>query len=310
MKPLVSVILTVYKRIDFFEQALLGALNQSFGDREIIVADDSGCRAAYEICKPYVAAGKIIYKENPRTLGVAASLREALREARGSYIAILNDDDVWEPEFLSRLVAPLEADATRVLAFSDHWIIDQKGEIDLRASEENTRRYARAGLPEGDIRDKAEFVLVKNGVPLAMAALFRRDALDLNLLVDAVSGAYDFWISCVLAASTGKFYYVPQRLTRYRVHSSMETGRRSPDKSENSVYIFSQLIERGWFPTMRSYIKKRLSLSLYQVGRDLLYFDRWQEARAYFRRALLVYPNGKAAVMGIASFFSGRFRWK
>ena len=308
MKPEVTVIVTVYKRTDFLSQALKSALAQTFQAREIIVVDDSGNAAASALCQPWVNAGQIRYRANPETLGIALSLRAAIEEARGEFISILNDDDVWEPNFLALLVPPLRADAARAIAFSDHWIISEEGVIDEAETEANTRRYGRFSLPEGDLNNPTHFVLVENGVPLAMAALFRKEAIDLSLLTPEVSGAYDFWISCLLAASGKKFYYVPQRLTRYRIHPKSETGRRAADKSENQVYVFSQLLERNWFPEMNTYLRSRLASALFRVGRDLLSFDRAREARGYFLKSFRMRPDWRPMLATVLSWFPRSWR--
>jgi glycosyltransferase involved in cell wall biosynthesis len=160
MDPLVSVLLTVYKRTKFLPHALESALRQSFTDYEIIVTDDSGNSVAAGVCRPHSDAGLIRYQANRETIGVANSLRVAMDEARGSYIAILNDDDIWEHNFLASLLPPLQSHERRVLAFSDHWIISENGTINAAATDANTRRYGRHGLAEGELNNAAEFVLV------------------------------------------------------------------------------------------------------------------------------------------------------
>lgn len=308
MKPEVTVIVTVHKRTDFLSQAVESALAQTFPAREIIVADDSGNAAASAPCESWVGAGQVRYRANPKTLGIARSLRAAIEDAQGEFISVLNDDDIWEPNFLASLVPPLRADAKRALAFSDHWIMSESGVIDHAETEANTRRYGRSSLSEGDVPNPAHFVLIENGVPLAMAALFRKDAIDLSLLTPDVSGAYDFWISCLLAASGKKFYYVPQRLTRYRIHPESETGRRAPDKSENQIYIFSQLLEHNWFPEMKRYLQSRLAGALFRLGRDRLFFDRVREARAYFMESFRIRPDWRPVLATLLSYFPGFLR--
>jgi glycosyltransferase involved in cell wall biosynthesis len=268
--PLVTVLVTVHKRIDFLAQALRSVLTQTLTNYEVLVADDSGTGAAQSVCASFADDRRLQYCPNPQTLGVAASLRLAIERSRGRYVAILNDDDLWEPEFLSRLLRPLEDDRRRVLAFCDHWIMNEDGALDVDASDQNTGRYGRSTLPEGDVADAEGFVLVQNGVPLAMGSLFRRAALDSAMLVPKVAGAYDFWISCLLAASAPRFYYVPARLTRYRVHSRMETARRSPDKSACLVFIFKTLLKKNYFPARRSYLRKRLHRARLRVAKDHL----------------------------------------
>lgn len=302
MKPEASVIVTVHKRVGFLLHALESAVAQTFPSREIIVADDSGNAAASSVCEPLVKTGHIRYRANPRTLGIAGSLRAAIAEAEGEFISILNDDDLWEPNFLSQLVPPLQNDTERVLAFSDHWIISENGSIDYNETEANTRRYGRSSLSEGDVSDPEHFVLVRNGVPLAMAAVFRKKALDLSLLTDEVSGAYDLWIACILAASKGNFYYIPRRLTRYRVHSQSETARRHKGRFENQVHIFSQLLDRNWFPKMNDFLRTALAGIFFMLGRDKLHFDRPRDARLCFIQSIRTKPSWRAAIAIVLSY--------
>ncbi len=289
--PLVTVVVTVHTRLDFLRDALQSVFDQTFQDVEVIIADDSGTAAGRAIAAPFVDGERVRYMANPQTLGIARSLQAALNMARGKYAAILNDDDLWEPEFLSRLVPALEADGRRVLAFADHWIITQGGALDRAATDRNTVRYGRADLNEGDVDAPARLVMERNGVPLAMAALFRVSALDARRLVPEVAGAYDLWISALLAATGGAFYYVPARLTRYRVHSGMETARRSPDKGECTVFILRSLIEQGCFPDLRDHLEARLATSTVGAGRDRLYFNQASEARHLFMDAFRLDPG-------------------
>jgi glycosyltransferase involved in cell wall biosynthesis len=289
--PLVTVVVTVHRRLEFLLDALQSVFAQTFQDFEVVIADDSGTASGRAIAAPFLEGERVRYMANPETLGIVRSLQAALGMARGRYAAILNDDDLWEPEFLDRLVPPLEADSRRVLAFGDHWIITGSGELDRDATERNTARYGRAGLREGEIDAPARFVLQQNGVPLAMAALFRVSALDAHRLVPEVAGAYDLWISALLAAGGGAFYYVPERLSRYRVHSGMETARRSPDKGECTVFILRSLIEQGSFPELKEYLEGRLARSTVGIGRDRLYFNETAEARNLFVAAFRLDPG-------------------
>jgi hypothetical protein len=227
---------------------------------------------------------------------------------RDIYIAILNDDDAWEPEFLDKLVLPLQGDQNISLGFCDHWIASEDGSLDLQRTEANSVHYGRDILPEGKIDNLEELVLEKNGVPMAMAAIFRKDAIDFGLLVSDVAGAYDFWLSCLLAASGRPAYYVPRRLTRYRVHGQMETGRKAPDKNKNMIFIYEKLIELNLFQKRINFLYKRYSQWYFQVGKDHLWFNQPTLARTYFFGALGSALNYKALCYMALSCLPRSFR--
>jgi glycosyltransferase involved in cell wall biosynthesis len=305
--PLVSVVLTVYKRLTFFEQALKSVQAQTFQNYEIIVADDSGTAAARALS---LASNdpRIRYHPNAESLGVALSLRAGAGHARGKYLAILNDDDLWEPDFLARLVPPLEADANRVLAFCDHAIIDADGHVDEMAADRNTRQFGRWGLAEGDIANPKTFVLRHNGVPLAMGSLCRATAFPRERLVSDVAGAYDFWVSSLMAASGGAFYYVPLRLTRYRVHAGMETVRRDPEKTRCLAFIAQSLLSEPAFVDERKFLTRWLGMLTARAGRDYLYFDRIIDARRSFITAFRLSAGWKPIAGYLISMVPARVR--
>lgn len=303
--PKVTVIVTVYKRIEFLRIALQSALDQTFQDFEIVVTDDSNSEAIRKISESF-GSEKIRYRTQTKNLGVALNLRAAVAEAKGTYIAILNDDDLWEPHFLEKLVAPLEADQKCALAFSDHWLINGAGEIQFPETDANSRTFGRSELPAGDVANLADLVLHRNGVPLAMAAVFRADAIDWTKVVTEVSGAYDYWISMLIAAARHKAWYVPERLTRYRVHEAMETGRRAPDKHEHLIYMYYTLLQTNSMPLHKEVLQRALAAALYLVGKDSLCFDQAREARGYLGKSLsMEFKARTLALLCISCFPTG-----
>jgi glycosyltransferase involved in cell wall biosynthesis len=305
--PLVTIVITVFKRVEFLREALESVLVQTFESYEIIVSDDGNSAAAKAICESVDQGGKIRYRFNQQRLGVALNVRAAIAEAKGKYIAILNDDDYWEPEFLSRLVAPLERDARRVLAFSDHWVMLGNGTIDVEQTARNTKTFKRDALPEGELRDTAKIVLNKT-VPLVQAAVFRKDALNVARLVTNVAGAYDFWMSCLLATMDRPFYYVAERLTRYRTHQQMETLRPSADKFEPEVFIYRSLLEENYFPKWRKFIEQELAYMLYRCGRARLEFNDLPKARQLFNESIRLSPSWKTFLRLIVTYFPKQIR--
>lgn len=300
--PAVTVVLTVYRRTRYLPGALRSALAQSRDDIEVVVADDSASPDVAALCADVARAdGRVRYRPSPRRLGVAPNLRAVAAETRGRYLAILNDDDEWEPDFLERMVDALDRDARCVLAFSDHWIMREDGALDPSASDANTHRYGRDALRPGPHPEPRGLVLLRNAVPVAMASVMRRDALPVERLVPEVRGAYDFWIAALLAGTGRPFHYVPRRLTRYRVHGAMETGRRAPDKSEPMVYIYRELLAWDAWAAWRSTLRRRLGQALYECAKDRLWFGEAARARALLGRAARHWPDPRvAAALGVS----------
>jgi glycosyltransferase involved in cell wall biosynthesis len=282
-------------------------LAQSYDDYEILVADDSGTAAARELVAGFRQPERIRYLAHASTLGVASSIVRAVKQARGDFIAILNDDDSWEPHLLEKLVTALEADPRRVLATSDHWITDVNGNIVHELSKAWSANFGRSKLSEGVIRNPAQFV-VGGGLAINITSVFRKQAVDWSLLVPEIAGAYDYWIACLLAATRRPIYYTPERLGRWRMHRNMETVRRAHDKNENSVYIYSTLLKHNFFHELKPVLNAKLAEALFATGRDKLHFGRVREARMAFWQCFCLGGNPQALSRLLATFLPDALR--
>lgn len=308
MNPRVSVVVTVFNRTEYLAKAVASVMAQSFTNYEVLVADDSGKALSADIVATFNESERIRYLANPASVGVALSIRQAVGQARGEFVAILNDDDVWERDFLAELTPPLFDDSDRVAAFSDYWFMDENGRIDSKLTDLFSANFGRLMMPEGVVHDPEHFAVIKEGIPIANAALFRKDAFDWTLVTRELAGAYDYWIACLLVVSGRPIYYVPRRLSRYRVHREMETYRRSHDKAENLIYIFTTIRERGWFSQLDSAIKHKLADALLLVAREKLHFRRLKESRHLFWKCFRMNFHPLALVGVVGTFLPRAIR--
>ena len=240
--PLVTIVIPTFRRFHFLRESVDSALAQKFRDFEILVSDDG---ASDEI-PPLLASfhdERIRYRRNARNLGIAMNHHAAFQEAQGRYLASLHDDDLWEPDFLSELVPPLEADTSISVAFCDHHLIDEQGRLLPDRTENNSRFYRRHTLAPGRHQPFMEMAVVHETIPMAMGAVFRKSILEKADFPPRIGGSYDHWLSYLATRNGRAAYYVPRRLTRYRLHShsgSMTTGIRN---LRNTLYIRSRFLQ-------------------------------------------------------------------
>lgn len=104
--PLVSVIIPTYNRADKVSEAIKSALNQNYKNIEILVIDDGSEDHTSDLMHQFPEI-KYIQQEHA---GQAAARNNGLKNARGSIIANLDSDDLWEPTFLAFCVKKLEDD--------------------------------------------------------------------------------------------------------------------------------------------------------------------------------------------------------
>jgi glycosyltransferase involved in cell wall biosynthesis/2-polyprenyl-3-methyl-5-hydroxy-6-metoxy-1,4-benzoquinol methylase len=108
--PKVSVIMPAYNVAAYLEAAVRSVIRQTFTDFEVVIVDDGStdetAKVASALQKRWPDRIRIIRQENR---GLGAARNAALRAARGALFALLDSDDVWEPEFLTAQVATLDA---------------------------------------------------------------------------------------------------------------------------------------------------------------------------------------------------------
>lgn len=104
-RPLVSVVIPVYKGLEFLPAAIDSILAQHYPALEIIVVDDGGGPAIRAAVEKLPIEVRLLPKRN----GGAADARNAgIRAASGDLIAFLDVDDLWAPGKLAAAVDWLE----------------------------------------------------------------------------------------------------------------------------------------------------------------------------------------------------------
>lgn len=98
-KPLVSVIMPVFNRAETVKKAVDSVLAQEWSELELIVVDDGSTDDSVQILESYSGRLKLIVQENA---GAYHARNEALRHARGDFIAFIDSDDYWLSNRLSQ----------------------------------------------------------------------------------------------------------------------------------------------------------------------------------------------------------------
>ncbi len=107
--PAVSVIMPAYNVEPYIGDAIRSALAQTFTDFELIVVDDGSKDGTAEVVKALARQDARVQLVQQANRGLAGARNSALRAARGEFFALLDSDDLWEPEFLAEQMAILQA---------------------------------------------------------------------------------------------------------------------------------------------------------------------------------------------------------
>src|SRR5262245_28935708 len=122
--PLVSVVIIFLNAEKFLQEAIASVLTQTYPNWELILVNEGSVDASIDIAMSHARSRpkKIRYftHEGRVNLGMSASRNLGIENARGTYIAFLDADDVWMPAKLEEQVAILENEpAVAMVAFDE-----------------------------------------------------------------------------------------------------------------------------------------------------------------------------------------------
>nr|WP_106568753.1 glycosyltransferase family A protein [Cecembia rubra] len=130
MKPLVSIIIPVFNKVDFVKQTLDSALNQSYDHLEIIVINDGSTDGSLSILENYAKQFpekiKLIDTINK---GVSAATNLGINVAKGEYIQFLDADDILSPDKIANQVSLLQGESSAIMA-SCEWVMFKDDLVD------------------------------------------------------------------------------------------------------------------------------------------------------------------------------------
>lgn len=108
MKPLISVIIPVYKVEAYLTECVKSVLAQTYQNFELILVDDGSPDNCPKMCDEFAARDsriRVIHKENG---GLSSARNAGIDAANGQYLAFLDSDDLWSPLFLERLYSAIQ----------------------------------------------------------------------------------------------------------------------------------------------------------------------------------------------------------
>jgi glycosyltransferase involved in cell wall biosynthesis len=205
-----------YNVASYIGGALESLFAQSFQDFEVIVVNDGSpdTDALLEALTPY--RSRILYFEQPNR-GVAAARNAAIRAAGGEWIASLDPDDLWEPQYLATQIAYIDSHPGLDLVYADAVIFGPVPEAGRTAMDLWPSR--------GEVT--FESLATQECAIIHCAALTRRESvLRVGLFDESlpISEDFDLWLRLVKAG--GRIGYHHAALARYRRRPDSLTADR------------------------------------------------------------------------------------
>jgi hypothetical protein len=209
--PAVSVVIPTRNREHLISDAVAMALEQRDVALEVIVVDDASTDGTASVLAG-IDDPRLRVVSRPQQGRLAAARNSGIEAARGQWVALLDDDDVWSPDKLRLQVAAC-AETDAGFAYG--------GAITVSENLEPLHVW-RQPAPDALLRE----LLVINVLPAgASNVLVRTDVIrELGGFDVALSHTAD-WDMWIRLAAASKGASVPEVLVAYRLHSGQESDR-------------------------------------------------------------------------------------
>lgn len=269
-EPVVSVVIPLYNARDVIRDTIESVFAQTYHDYEIVVIDDGSTDGSGDVLRAY--GDRLRYIQQPNG-GVAQARNRGIAASLGRYIALLDHDDLWEPDKLAKQVAVLDEQPAVGMVVTDVSHIDRAGRPmnQLGPAYQPQHEFAR--------------LFVQGFVPTPSATLIR------TAILRAVGGFDEQFNSAGMddhelwtrIAATTTIAGLPEPLTYHRNReikpADIALGHR-PLLIEKLMARFSQDQEK------RQYLQRERAFYLADQGKYLIKGGRRQEGRSVLLQGL------------------------
>lgn len=272
--PPVSICIPAYEAKRFLAATLASVRTQTFTDWELIVVEDGSLDGTEDLVRAFADSVRqhVQFHRHTCNRGLPATRNTAIALARGAWIALLDSDDLWEPEHLESLVACTHGRAVD-LVHSGSVLFDNKTgrDLEVRAPSPAVARDFPLSLFLGAY-------IIQPSSAMITKELWR-SVYGFDPTFRYVEDR-EMWMRCARAGA--RVAYTGRNTCRYRKHGDALTTHAGP-----MSVAAARVMERaaGWAEIPGSLRARHAAAAWVEAGRIALRADP-QAARAHFAAAL------------------------
>ncbi len=243
-----SIIMTSYNYEKFIPQAIESVINQTVSEWELIIVDDGSKDNSLNIIKQYCQKDsriKLLTHPNNRNKGLKVSLLLGINAAQNEWLAFLESDDYWAPNYLEEKIKMIGKYPECAFIYNNVECFGDEKKVKM------LEPYFKKLLKiwgNREIKDIFDEFVVKNIVPTFSCVMCKKTELLKCNTNPPAQPVLDYWLWWQLAENS-QFCFIDKKLTFWRIHSSSYLSK--------SQKTFSHHIKRAQFVRQISKILKR-----------------------------------------------------
>ncbi len=194
--PRFSVVVPAYNGSETIAATIESVLGQTETDLELIVVDDGSADDTVAVVSRFRSDSRVTLIEQENQ-GTAAARNTGIAAAQGEYVAFLDNDDLWMPEYLAEAGAALDREPDAGFAYCDAWGFDDASRRFLRRTELESRPDAGPGAgSEATLEQLVRVNFVMSSVCTRRSVLEELGGFDATV---RGTDDYDLWLRIMLA---------------------------------------------------------------------------------------------------------------
>lgn len=232
----ISVVTASYNYHDYIKEAVQSVLDQTYQDWELIIVDDCSTDNSVEVIKSF-KDDRIKLFVNEKNLGLKETVKRGIENAAGDWIVFLESDDTLMPDNIEKKVEIAKKYTDINLIFNDCEFFGDENKVrDFNIALGKTRAVLRRKTYPNKMF--YNFYLSNKIFTFSSVMAKRKDLMKMsfNPPMDCL---LDWWL-WVQMAYLGKFYYIPELLTGWRLHTDSyiyKSKHNSPKQLQIKIYI-------------------------------------------------------------------------
>lgn len=216
---LVSIVMPTYNSEEYVSKSIESVLNQTYANFELLIVDDCSTDSTFSTLKkisdPRVRINQLEYNQ-----GAAVARNEALKMAKGEFIAFIDSDDLWHPEKLSYQINYMK---------KNNYSFTSTNYVEINESGESTGIIIKA-------RKKLDYEGVLKYCPGNSTIMYNANHLGI-FFIPNIRKRNDFVMWLQVIKKAGSLYGLDKNFTYYRVREdSLSINKKSLIKYQWKVY--------------------------------------------------------------------------